>query len=273
MIKAKPKMQKSSNEIKEKPRRSEALDVAELAGEILLSNGAEIFRVEDTMEYITKAYGVDNCNTFVLSSGIFMTSGGARTFARVRHIPLSGARLDRVAAVNQLSREIVDGKHTPSEAKKILLEIQAMPGKKKFYQVIASGIGSGCFCYLFGGDYMDSLTACFVGLCLYFFVLYIAKGRLSKISLNFLGGAIVTLFAILCFINGIGHHLEYIIIGSVIPLVPGVSFTNAVRDIMNEDYIAGTVRLLDTLLITFSIAGGVGAMMMFYIWKLGGGLL
>ena len=115
----------------EKQDNREALDVASLAGDILLASGAEIFRVEETIFRIAKAYGVTSSDAFVLSSGIFLTAGSEREedFARVRHIPLCAARLDRVTAVNQLSREIVEGKHTPAQARKRLLEIQAMPPK------------------------------------------------------------------------------------------------------------------------------------------------
>ena len=63
------------------------------------------------------------------------------------------------------------------------------------------------------------------------------------------------------------------IVGSVIPLVPGVAFTNGIRDIGNEDYIAGTVRLLDAMLVFFGIAAGVGGMMMIFRGVFGGGLL
>ena len=91
----------------------EALDVASLAGDILLASGAEIFRVEETIDRIARAYGVKSSDAFVLSSGIFLTaeSGKKQEFARVRHIPLSAARLDKVTAVNQLSREIEEGLH------------------------------------------------------------------------------------------------------------------------------------------------------------------
>ena len=111
----------------------EALDVASLAGDILLASGAEIFRVEETIDRIARAYGVKSSDAFVLSSGIFLTaeSGKKQEFARVRHIPLSAARLDKVTAVNQLSREIEEGLHTPKEAKAWLLDIQRMPEKPK----------------------------------------------------------------------------------------------------------------------------------------------
>ena len=126
----------------------EALDVASLAGDILLASGAEIFRVEETIDRIARAYGVKSSDAFVLSSGIFLTaeSGKKQEFARVHHIPLSAARLDKVTAVNQLSREIEAGLHTPKEAKAWLLDIQRMPEKPKMHQVLASGVGSACFC-------------------------------------------------------------------------------------------------------------------------------
>ena len=150
----------------EKQDRREALDVAALAGDILLASGAEIFRVEETIFRIARAYGVESSDAFVLSSGIFLTAGSEREqdFARVRHIPLSAARLDRVTAVNQLSREIVEGKHTPAQARERLIQIQKMPPKPKSHQVLASGVGSACFCFLFGGDPVDSLAAFAAGI-------------------------------------------------------------------------------------------------------------
>lgn len=259
----------------EKQDRREALDVAALAGDILLASGAEIFRVEETIFRIARAYGVESSDAFVLSSGIFLTAGSEREqdFARVRHIPLSAARLDRVTAVNQLSREIVEGKHTPAQARERLIQIQKMPPKPKSHQVLASGVGSACFCFLFGGDPVDSLATFAAGIVLYLYLLYLARGRLSKIAANISGGALVTLFGILLYQCGIGHHLGEMIIGSIIPLVPGVAFTTAIRDIADEDYIAGAVRMLDALLVTFCIAMGVGLVMMGWHHFAGGWLL
>ena len=62
----------------EKQDRREALDVAALAGDILLASGAEIFRVEETIFRIARAYGVESSDAFVLSSGIFLTAGSDR---------------------------------------------------------------------------------------------------------------------------------------------------------------------------------------------------
>ena len=182
----------------------EALDVASLAGDILLASGAEIFRVEETIDRIARAYGVDSSDAFVLSSGIFLTaeSGKKQEFARVRHIPLSAARLDKVTAVNQLSRE-------PKEAKAWLLDIQRMPDKPRWHQVLASGVGSACFCFLFGGDVVDSMVAFLSGFVLYFYLLYLLRGRMSKIATNISGGALDCRFSVSGGdrpSSGQGHH-------------------------------------------------------------------
>lgn len=244
----------------------EVLDVASLAGDILLASGAEIFRVEETIYRIARAYGVESASSFIFSNGIFLTAGSQTEpeFAKVHHIPLSAARLDKVTAVNQLSREIEEGSCTPEQAKEKLLSIAKMPSKPYHSQILASGIGSGCFCFLFGGDWMDCCVAFFCGLLLYLFRLFLAKDRLSKIVTNIFGSMLVTFVSVLLYQTGIGHHLGEIIIGSIIPLLPGVSFTTAIRDIADEDYIAGSVRMLDALLTTFCIALGVGIIMIGY---------
>lgn len=233
---------------------SEAMEVATMAGHILLENGAEISRVEETMDRIASYYRVDSRNFFVLSNGIFSTG---RRFASVEFIPFKGTQLDKVVAVNQLSREIERGKYSLSEAREQLTKIRAMKSKPAWEQILASALGSAFFCIIFGGSIMDSVVDFFSGILLYFFVLTLFAPRMSKIFGNICGAALVTLFCLFSYRLGIGDNLGNMIIGAVIPLIPGVSFTNGIRDIANEDYIAGMTRMLDALMVFFCIAMGV----------------
>lgn len=238
----------------------EVLDLALMAGHILLENGAEIYRVEETIDRICGYYGVNSENAFVLSNGIFLTAGSAREsfFAKVQHIPVSGTHLNKVAAVNQLSREIVEGKHTIQDAYRILEEIRTMPGKKRWMQTLASGVGSAAFCIFFGGTFGDSLAAFAAGICLYLYVLWLSVPHLSKIVGNIGGGALITVVCCLLYLMGVGENLNFMMIGTIMPLVPGVAFTNSIRDVADGDYISGSVRMLDALLVFFCIAIGVG---------------
>jgi uncharacterized membrane protein YjjP (DUF1212 family) len=259
----------------EHPDSKAVMELALNAGHILLENGAEISRVEETMDRICRAYGVRSCNAFVLSNGIFMTAGSDAEpyYAKVQHIPVSSTHLNKVAAVNQLSREIEEGRYTAAQALQALDQIIRMPGKRKGMQILASGVGSAAFCYLFGGNLRDSLCAFATGLLLYLFVLSVSSTHLSKIVGNICGGMLVTSVCSLMYLTGIGEHLNFMIIGSIMPLVPGVPFTNAIREIADGDYISGSVRMLDTLLVFFCIATGVGIGIAFFRWMTGGVML
>lgn len=238
----------------------EIMDVAIEAGHILLENGAEIFRVEETIHRISHHYGIDSGSVFTLSNGIFVTadSVGAEPFAKVIHVPVGSAHLDRVAAVNQLSRQIEEGRYTLSEARQELERIRKMPGKTYRVQVLGAALGSAGFAYIYGGSPIDSLAAFIAGAILYLYILHVSRPHLSKMVGSITGGAVATLASMILYALGLGEHLDFIIIGAVVSLIPGVAFTNAIRDITDENYLAGVVRMLDALLVFFCIAMGVG---------------
>lgn len=257
------------------PKDHKVLEAAMEAGHILLENGAEIARVEETMERICRHFGVEYENFFVLSNGIFITgsrelSGAGESYAKVQHIPVKGTQLDKIVAVNQLSRAVSEGRYSIDETREALDRIRRMPGKRFRVQILASGLGSACFCYLFGGSVTDSVAAFAAGFFLYVFVLLVGSSGISKITKNICGSALATLICILCYRLGLGENLSHMIIGSIIPLVPGVPFTNGIRDIANGDYISGAVRLLDATLVFVCVAVGVGIMFLIYHRVLGG---
>ncbi len=234
--------------------KESALDIASQAGHIMLENGAEISRVEEVMERISSCYGVSSRNFFVLSNGIFTTGQGG--YANVDFIPFHGAQLDKVIAVTRLSRGIESGKYTLDEAKEELQRIRALPPHPAWEQVLASAVGSAAFCSIFGGGLIDCTISFLSGILLWCFVLFFSAPNFSKVTANLLGGFLVTVFCILVYNMGIGH-LSNIVIGAIIPLIPGVPFTNGIRDLSAEDYIAGATRLMDAMLVFICIALGV----------------
>jgi len=230
------------------------LDITYEAGAILLENGAEISRVEETMHRIADHFGVEDESFFVLSNGIMMTGKG---FARTKFIPIKGASLDRVVAVNQLSREVAEGRWTLEEVGEKLKQIRAMKPKRAWEQILASAVGSAAFCILFGGGFADCLASFIAGLVLWCFVLFVGSRHLSRIVNTVTGGLLSSLVCFGLYRMGLGSHLSNMIIGAIIPLIPGIAFTNGIRDMANEDFIAGATRLLDAMLGFFCIALGV----------------
>ncbi len=244
-----------------KADEKQVLDLAMQAGRILLENGAEISRVGETMDHICRSFGVKSADNFVLSNGIILTGGLAESdasYAKVRHIPVGGICMEKIVAVNELSREIEQGRLTIGEAESRLSDIDAMSGGKTLEKILACAVGSATFCYFFGGTIRDSLVAFVAGFVYGIAAFCLLSPKLSKITRNIVGGFLLTVVCASGYLLGIGEHLNYMIIGSVMPPIPGVPFINSVRELAAGDYISGAVRMLDTLLAFFCIAAGVG---------------
>ena len=127
-------------------RSEEVLKLASDAGHVLLENGAEISRVEETMERIADNYGESGEKFFVLSNGIFTTG---KSYANAEFIPIKGARLEKVVAVNQLSREISKDNIPLPEAVSRLEKIKQLPAKPVWEQFLGAVFGCGGFCIIF----------------------------------------------------------------------------------------------------------------------------
>ena len=274
--------------------QEQALQLATEAGHILLENGAEISRVEETMTRIASAYGIEDESFFVLSNGIIATG---QHYACAEFIPIKGTQLAKVVEVNQLSRDVTAGERgneldvdmsqvvstyqrinvstiltnsrnntfKPMPVETLRQRIQAirtMPGKVWWEMVLGIALGVSSFSILFGGSLVDAMATLVSGVLLGLFMTFVSL-HLSRLMGNVAGGLVGGLLCILLYrlamgIEGLPQlHLANMIIGTIIALVPGVPFTNGMRDLANEDYIAGTTRLTDAFLAFLCIALGV----------------
>ena len=119
-------------------QRRRIMDFIMAAGETLLENGAEVFRVEQTMEIMARSFHLREFHVYVLTNGIFASAGTAE-IAEVRNVPVRTTHLGRVVAVNALSREIAAGGVTLDEAEHRLAEARRIPFPKGKTQLLALG--------------------------------------------------------------------------------------------------------------------------------------
>lgn len=243
------------------------LEFASDAGKVLLENGAEISRVEETMERIAENYGEKGEKFFVLSNGIFATG---QSYASAEFIPIKGARLDKVVDVNQLSRDIASQKMPLAEARKRLESIKHKPAKPSWEQFLGAAFGCGAFCALFGGSLLDCLASLVAAVLLNLFAMKVTTPYLSKTLGNICAGFLGTLLCIIFHGLGFGENLGNMVVGTLILLIPGVAFTNGLRDVANEDYLAGMTRLIDALMMFLCIAIGVCFAFVAHSWTAGG---
>lgn len=251
----------------EKPSSEDVLKFASDAGRVLLENGAEISRVEETMERIADNYGESGEKFFVLSNGIFTTG---KSYANAEFIPMKGARLEKVVEVNQLSREIAAHKIPLPMAVEMLERIKNLPSKPVWEQFLGAGFGCAGFCIIFGGSLLDCMASLCSALILYLFVLKVSTPYLSKTLGNICGGFIGTILCILFNLMVPQTNLGNMVVGTLILLIPGVPFTNGLRDVANEDYLAGITRLADALMMFLCIAIGVCFAFLVHSWTAGG---
>ena len=232
-------------------------------GEALLRNGAEIFRVQETMERVARAYNIEEYDVYVLSNAIFANAveNGEKIDTKLKFVPGSTVHFGRIVGINQLSREIVAGKVSVEEAYARLREIVSIPYTHPIRLDLACAVGSACFSYLFGGTVFDAAAAFICGFLLQVFLNAIDSRTASKFIINLASSAVVAVCAVLLFAVGLGNSLDKIIIGSIIRLVPGVALTTSIRDFLNGDYLSGTIRMIDAFLVGGCIAIGVGALM------------
>lgn len=237
------------------------LTLAVEIGDTLLSSGGEIYRTQDTILRILHAFGIAECDVYVLTNGIFASANESLPDACsiVRNVSLGSVHLGKVAAINQLSREIAEGRVNETEAAARLREIRSMQSPTRTVQLLAGGVGSACFTLLFGGRLPDAFCAFFIGILLQVFLRTAARKKTSRFITNAFGAALVTALSLVSLKLPFPLSKDFIIIGDIMPLVPGIALTTSFRNLFYGDYLSGAINLLDALLTAACIAVGVGS--------------
>ncbi|AXR43912.1 threonine/serine exporter family protein [Pediococcus pentosaceus] len=228
-----------------------------LAGRIMIENGSEMSRAEDTMKRIAMNSGVNNLKIFGTITGIIVSIPNSMD-SQVEGINRRAIDLEKVSAVNTFSRRYADKDITLEEFYEKLNTLdEATPSFPFWLQVIGAALVSGPLMTAFSGNMVDlgitTLTGA-LGYTLFYFVNRILN---IKYISEFFASIIIGIIAVFAVRWGWGHSIDDIIIGSVMPLVPGVPLTNAVRDILNGHLVSGPARGIEALLSACAIGFGI----------------
>ena len=249
------------------------LETAALAGEIMLVSGAEIYRVEDTIHHILALADGARGENIVLSTGIYVSlddpDGEAMTV--VRRVAGRATNLNRLYLANEVSRKLCAGKLSVAEAYEELVRIRETVIYKPAFKQI--GYVGTCvfFAVMFDGSLSDCFAVFLVGV-----VLAMALTLARRIHFNDFCAKVVASFFIGFTALGLESTLlpqiqrDTVIVSAIMPLVPGVVFTTAIRDTLNGDYSAGVARMLEAVVTALAVAAGVGASMGLFKVFMGG---
>ncbi len=252
--------------IKNKYEAKRLLILATLAGQIMLKNGAEIYRVEDTVLRICQSKkNIKYVNAFVIPTGIFISiEYEDDIISYIKKINYSSIDLNKVDMVNEFSRKFVNGNIELDEGVAELKFINKLNIYPSSFKNIFGALACSFFSLMFGGSFLDALSTLFSSFIALSVISNISKYKLTFFLNNIIGSIIISILAIVFFRIGIGENLDIIIIGSIMCLVPGVAITNSIRDTMSGDYLSGLSRGIEAIFAAISIALGVGILLSIY---------
>lgn len=242
---------------------SDVIKVCMLAGKIMLQSGAETYRVEDTMVRIARSFGIENAQSYVTPTGIMFSMSETEPTNFVRILDRS-TDLHKVTLVNSISRKISSGNLSVQEASEQLKEVEVRTHAYSiFLQILAASIASGCFTIMFQGQWIDFLPAFVAGGFGFCAMVYFHNVVEIRFFAEFLASILIGLLAYLFIDIELGLEMDKIIIGSVMPLVPGLLITNAVRDLMAGHLVSGLSKGAEAFLTAFAIGAGIAVVFAF----------
>lgn len=237
------------------------LDTAVLAGEIMLCSGAETYRVEDTMYHILKTSEAESIEALALMTGIVATLNSPdmeQPMTIMKAVNDRTTNLNHIIQVNDVSRRYCGGELTLEETYRKLKQIGGMQYSRTLCNIALVGVASG-FAMMFGGSFLDVAVTAMVGILLAGIITLGQKLRMNVIIVDILSSMGIAVLAIVMKTYVIQTiNMDTVIISAIMPLVPGVAITNAIRDTLQGDYLSGGARVLEAFLKAASIALGVG---------------
>ena len=252
------------------------VETAVLAGEVMLVSGAEIYRVEDTIKRILQNADRRTSEAIVLSTGIFVTLNDPELepITVIRRVTDRSTNLNKVYLVNNVSRQFCSGNMTVEAAYE---ELQKAC-KAQQYRPWMKNAGVICvslfFALLLGGGAVDCTAAAFAGALSAGVIWMSGRIRLNVFCQTSLGAFSIAVAALMMK-QWVLPDLkrDIVIIGCIMPLVPGVIFTTAIRDTLNGDYAAGAARIMEAAVVALAVAAGVGMGMALFSQVLGGAVI
>lgn len=237
-------------------------------GEAMILCGAEIYRVEDSMRRIGASYGAVSTDVFAITSNIIATVelSDGHVITQTRRIRSSSNNdFTRLNALNALSREYCAEPFSIVRLSERLHQITARQAPP-VELLIGSVVTAAMFAVFFGGGPLDALLAGAVGALVWWMQRHIAPVCMNDTVYTFLAA-----FAMSLTVNAVGRlwpvfHVDQVMIGAIMLLIPGAMTTNAIRDFLLGDTLSGAMRLMQALLLAGVLALGVVSAMGMLRW-------
>lgn len=237
------------------------LDLATDLGYELAMAGAETFRVEESINRVLSAYGVQ-AEAFAIPNYLVVSiiTDDGQPITRMRRIGHHGNNLDAVEQFAGLSRALCAQTPPPQEA---LKWFDAVCHQRRSYspamQYLGNFLGAFGYCLFFGGNGIDAVCSGLCGMLVGFVDQKLIRWKANQFFRTIASAFFMALLAYCLGAAGFSRNPDSVTIGALMILVPGLLFTNAMRDIIYGDTNSGINRIVQVLLIAAAIVLGTAS--------------
>lgn len=227
-------------------------------GAQMLSSGAEISRVEDSIIRMCRAFGAETVECFAITYVIVVTISGEHMagMTEIRRINAFDRNMYKLTELNALSREICETSVTPEQAAEKLWEIEnrksySLPGKMGIFALISLS-----FTLFFGGSAGDMAVSALIGILIAPVETILSNSGMNQFVQVFLCSAVAGFLSIAMAGVWRGVSSELVSIGNIMIFIPGVIFTSAIQEIFSNNMLSGLTRLGEAIITSLVIATG-----------------
>lgn len=240
------------------------------AGRILLESGAEIYRVEETINRVLNCFHVEEGSAFVTPSGIFVSFvSNGKTYSKVIRVTASTLNLTLINEINQTSRDVCNGTIDLDEFEKKIQTCSMLNFNTPKLDNWYSAMTAMAFALFYGGGLWEAFSAAIAGFGVNYAKRFFASRKINSFVAIGLCSMLIVVFACAFSMLPLTFQKDTMIIGCMMLLVPGLAITNAIRDSLAGDYLSAITRATEAFLISISLAVGAGIVLSLWMW--GGG--
>lgn len=227
-------------------------------GRQLIQNGAEIYRVEDSARRILEAYGHKEAEVFAIPSCVILNiQEGHRNYTKSVRIRSSSNNLDKLDRLNDLCRQVCRETPPVAEAREQLRTIAVEAGYPRWVGYLAHGCAAAFFTLFWGGGALDAAVAFLCGLAVKATVSSMTRLNTNIFFTDICASALLAFIPTVLSCLGLPIHLDQIVIGAIMLLVPGLAITNVMRDVLTGDFLTAITKFSEVLIVSMAIAIGI----------------
>lgn len=232
------------------------------AGALLTRSGAETYRVEDTVKHILSNCENLELNVLALLTGLMVTMRlpDGQYLTAIKRIHDRETNLKIVIEVNEVSRQLDQGKISMEDAYLRIYQMSQYPKRHEHYILLSACIGFS-FTLMVGGDFFEGVFSGLGAMATCILDILDTEGVIGNFLQTLIKAFIAGLLMILASKVFPNLSMNVMILGSIISFFPGTTLTNGIRDTMNGDYLTGAGNFLSALTTALALAMGTGLSM------------